>query len=280
MNRFVKLSCLALSAAMTMATGAPPTATAPATQPASAPAPKPITLKLPDGVEMKLVLIPPGKFMMGSTPSGGRSEKDERPQREVTITRPFYLGVTEVTQRQYQAVMGANPSQVKAPDNPVDAVSWDEANEFCKKLSAATGRKARIPTEAEWEYACRAGTTTLWTFGSDVKDLDAYAWHSGNAGGASHPVAGKKPNPWGLYDMYGNVCEWCFDYHGSYAKVPKVDPTGPAEGNHRILRGGSWANPPEFCRSPNRAGAGPESKRKSLGFRVVVEPADPPNPAP
>jgi len=199
------------------------------------------TLDLGEGVTMKLVRIRPGKFMMGSPDFEQGHEDHEGPQHEVTISKAFYMGVTEVTQDQYEAVMGKNPSHVKGPTNPVEVVSWDDAVLFCRKLSEKTGKTLRLPTEAEWEYACRAGTTTRFSFGDSESALGDYAWHKGNCGGKTQPVAQKKPNAWGLYDMHGNVKEWCADWLGSYPTGTSVDPQGAASGVHRVARGGDWS---------------------------------------
>jgi formylglycine-generating enzyme required for sulfatase activity len=136
--------------------------------------------------------------------------------------------------------MGTNPSKFKGATNPVEMVSWNEATEFCKKLSEKTGNSVRLPTEAEWEYACRAGTKTAFSFGDSPAALDDYAWHPRNSDAMSHPVGKKKPNAWGLYDMHGNVFEWCADWYGVYPEGPATDPSGPATGEKRVLRGGSW----------------------------------------
>ena len=170
---------------------------------------KELKLDLGDGVTMEFVYVKPGKFVMG-----GESEKDGRfecvevPKHEVQLTKGFYLGKHEVTQAQYQAIMGSNPSRsTKAPDCPVDTVSEADALKFCVTLTEQTGADARLPTEAEWEYASRAGRDTKWFFGNDSSKIGEYAWFKDNAGAKSHPVGQKKPNPWGFYDIYGNVCE-------------------------------------------------------------------------
>jgi len=197
-------------------------------------APRELKLKLGDGVTMELVYIKPGSFMMG-----GESKTDNRfdcvevPKHGVKLSKGFYLGKYEVTQAQYQAIMGSNPSRsIKASDCPVDNVTAQETLEFCAKLAEKTGRDVRLPTEAEWEYASRAGKNTKWFFGNDPTQLGQYAWFKDNAGGKSHPVGQKKPNPWGLYDIYGNVCERISDTYSRnyYSKSPKVDPTGPSQG--------------------------------------------------
>jgi formylglycine-generating enzyme required for sulfatase activity len=229
-----------------------------------------MTLDLGGKVTMKLVRIPAGKFMMGTPDDEPGRNGNEGPQHLVEISRSFYMGVYEVTQAQYEAVMGKNP-RFKAPDNPVDGMSGDDAAEFCKTLSKRTGKSIRLPSEAEWEYACRAGTTTAYSFGNDPGKAGDYAWFYANANGKTHPVGQKKPNPWGLYDMCGNVWEWCSDwYAGSYAKAKPVDPHGPDSGKEKVLRGGSyWKAPVEF-RSAYRGASPPHGPWEDRGFRVVV----------
>jgi formylglycine-generating enzyme required for sulfatase activity len=193
-----------------------------------------LTLDLGNGVKMELVYIKPGTFIMGGErTTDGRFECVEVPKHEVKLTKGFYLGKYEVTQAQYEAIMGSNPSRSnKGPDHPVANVSEQDAREFCEKLAEKTGQEARLPTEAEWEYAARAGKDTKWFFGDDPSALGDHAWFQDNAGGKSHPVGQKKPNPWGLYDIYGNVCERISDTYARdyYAQGPKVDPTGPSQG--------------------------------------------------
>ncbi len=220
---------------------------------------KELTLDLGKNVSMKLVLIPAGKFLMGSSKAEQakageeikrilKSDKspeelcaDEGPSREVTLTRPFYMGVHEVTQEQYEGVIGSNPSRFKGAKNPVDTVSWEDAVAFCQALSRKTGKTVRLPTEAQWEYACRAGSKTRFGFGDNDADLGNYAWFDQNSGRKTHSVGGKKPNAFGLYDTHGNVWEWCSDWYAeSYANAKTLDPTGPGSGPGRVLRGGSW----------------------------------------
>ncbi|MEZ6067125.1 MAG: SUMF1/EgtB/PvdO family nonheme iron enzyme [Planctomycetaceae bacterium] len=202
--------------------------------PTSGEAQRELTLDLGNGVKMELVYIKPGTFVMGGeSTTDGRFECVEVPKHEVTLTSGFYLGKYEVTQAQYEAIMGSNPSRsTKAPDCPVDNVGEEDARTFCDKLAELTGRDTRLPTEAEWEYASRAGTSTKWFFGDDAEQLGEYAWFADNAGRKSHPVGQKKPNPWGLYDIYGNVCERISDkYSRNYYSIsPKLDPTGPSPG--------------------------------------------------
>lgn len=234
--------------------------------------PRRIVLGLGKGAAMDLVLIPAGKFTMGSPENEAGRRADEGPQREVTISKAFYIGACEVTQEQYQAVIGKNPSRYSGAKNPVDQVSWDDSVEFCKKLSARTGKSVRLPTEAQWEYACRAGTKTRFSFGDVDADLDAYGWNGRASGGVSHPVAQKKPNAWGLYDMHGNLEEWCSDWYAdSYANAGNRDPQGPDSGTTRVLRGGVSGAPRDFCRSAGRRGRLPWPRLGNQGFRVVMD---------
>ncbi|MDA7492917.1 formylglycine-generating enzyme family protein, partial [bacterium] len=197
---------------------------------------------------------------------------------EVTLTKPFKMGVHEVTQAQYEQVMGVNPSKYKGADNPVDTVSWEDAVEFCRRLSElptekAAGNVYRLPTEAEWEYACRAGTTTRFSFGDDESELGDYAWFSGNGGNTIQPVGSKLPNAWGLYGMHGNVWEWCQDVHWYYPSGSVTDPSGAASGSHRVRRGGSWRCSAESCRSAHRSRYRPSDRNNYGGFRVSLSPS-------
>ena len=231
-----------------------------------------------NSIGMKLALIPPGEFMMGSPRSDGYAHDEEKPQHKIRITKPFYLGVYEVTQAEYEKVMGRNPSRTKGAANPVEQVTWDEAAEFCRKLSSKEGKTYRLPTEAEWEYACRAGTTTRYSFGDNPANLGQYAWHRRNSNYKTHPVGGKKPNGWGLYDMHGNVWEWCADWFDLqyYANSSQNDPQGPPEGSSRLYRGGSWfewradrLRSAYRCR-PDRFRRMPSYRNHELGFRVAL----------
>jgi formylglycine-generating enzyme required for sulfatase activity len=235
-----------------------------------------------NSVGMLLVPIPAGEFQMGSPASEARRQNDEI-QHVVKITKPFELGVYEVTQEQYEKVMGSKPSNFKGPQNPVERVSWNDAVEFCRKLSSLSEEKAsgyvyHLPTEAEWEYACRAGTQTAYSFGDSESELGDYAWYNKNSGRTTHPVGSKKPNAWGLYDMHGNVWERCQDWHGSYpnGSVTDYEPdrgmavTGAASaGSFRVSRGGSWINLSDYCRSARRNRYTPDRRSSILGFRVL-----------
>ena len=233
-----------------------------------------IVLQLGAGTKLKLALIRAGRFLMGSPVRETGRESIEGPQHMVTITKPFHMGVCEVTQEQYQAVMESNPSHSKGAHKPVERVSWEEAAAFCRKLSQKTGRMVRLPTEAEWEYACRAGSTTRFSFGHSDAKLGEFAWHSGNSGNETHPVGQKKPNAFGLFDMHGNVWEWCADWYGAgyYASSESTDPKGPSAGGERVHRGGSATFPSLVSRSAKRGWGPPTSRYNYCGFRVVVEP--------
>lgn len=224
------------------------------------------TIALGGGVEMEMVWCPRGSFLMGSS---HREEKrcDDETQHEVTLTKGFWMAKTEVTQAQWKSVMGNNPSKHKGDDLPVEVVSWEDAQVFCLKAGL------QLPTEAEWEYACRAGSTGPYA-GSGV--LDEMGWHPENSGGKTHPVGQKKPNAWGLYDMHGNVDEWCADWYDSryYAKSPLMDPKGPVSGSERVHRGGSWGKSYwwKSCRSACRDKDSPRDSDSfcgRIGFRPV-----------
>jgi formylglycine-generating enzyme required for sulfatase activity len=222
-----------------------------------------------DSIGMKFKLIPAGTFTMGD--AGGR---DNQTPHEVTLTKPFKMGVHEVTQAQYEQVMGVNPSEFKGANNPVENVSWEDAVEFCRKLSELPAEKAagnvyRLPTEAEWEFACRAGTTTKFSFGDDDSELGDYDWYRDNSGRTPHPVGGKQPNAWGLYDMHGNVYEWCQDWYGDYPSGSVTDPSGATSSSLRVLRGGGWDGTAGDCRSARRGRILPSFRSDGLGFRVV-----------
>ena len=219
---------------------------------------------------MEFVLIPAGTFVMGSNDGND----DEKPMRQVTISQPFYLGKYQVTQAQWEAVMGNNPSDLQGDANlPVEYILWQDAQDFIKKLNDRAGSDIyRLPTEAEWEYAARAGTTTAYSFGDDPGLLDQHGWHTGNSDGKTHPVGQLKPNPWGLYDMHGNVWEWVADWVETYPSALQTDPRGPQNGVYRVARGGSVFSSPEALRSAIRDGVEPERRFADLGFRCVRVP--------
>jgi formylglycine-generating enzyme required for sulfatase activity len=233
-----------------------------------------IAIGLAGGVTLELVLIPAGEFRMGSPE--GQGEENERPQHQVRITKPFYLGKYPVTQEQWQAVMNSNPSDFKGPKNPVENVSWDDCQVFLSKLSeksAAGGGKFQLPSEAQWEYACRAGSTTPYCFGDEESGLGEYAWYGENSGSKTHRVGEKKPNAFGLYDLHGNVWEWCQDCC-DYAQSVTDDPTGPPGHSLRVYRGGHWGDPAKICRSAKRILSEPAIRGNYLGLRVCLVLAD------
>ena len=219
----------------------------------------------------------PVSFAMGSA-NGPDSEK---PVHTVTFKYSFRLNKYEVTQELYEAIMGKNPSQWKGPRNSVEMVSWPEANEFCSKLTTelrerkllAADETIRLPSEAEWEYACRAGTKTAYSFGDDVKDLGAFAWFTGNAKGNDPPVGAKKPNPWNLYDMHGYVWEWTLDaWQPSYEGAPADGSARDAkDAKERVGRGGAWTSKSEECRSAARGHWPIDTRQADIGFRCVLE---------
>jgi formylglycine-generating enzyme required for sulfatase activity len=193
----------------------------------------------------------------------------------VTISKPFYLGKYEVTQEQWEAVMGNNPSEFEGRSNPVEQVSWNGAQVFIRRLNQREGHnRYRLPTEAEWEYAARAGTTSIYAFGDDTDILGQYAWFDDNSGGKTHPVGQKRSNGWGLYDMHGNVWEWVHDwYSDEYSSGrPSSDPRGPTSGTRRVVRGGSWNSWARSCRSAGRASGTPGYCGVSVGFRLAFSP--------
>jgi formylglycine-generating enzyme required for sulfatase activity len=193
------------------------------------------------------------------------------------LTQPFYLGRYEVTQQQYEQIMEVSFSRIHGRDLPVDQVTWDEAQEFCKKASEKAGLAVRLPTEAQWEHGCRAGTKTTYYTGDTKRDLDRAGWYYLNSESKPHPVGQKTPNVWGVYDMHGNVAEWCSDWYADYGAAGATDPQGPSTGRSRVLRGGSWYDDPVRSRSAVRNGAAPDGRNMYVGFRVA---ADVPSKAP
>ena len=244
-----------------------------------------------NSIGMKLVLILPGSFRMGS-PEEEKGREHWETQHQVAISNWYYLGACEVTQDEYEKLTGKRPSayrgsqksfgqvgeRFRGAKNPVNQISWEDAISFCKKLSdlpeeKTAGREYRLPTEAEWEYACRAGSKTAYSFGDSVKELPEYAWFGDDSEG-THPVGQKKPNKWGLYDMHGNVFEFCQDWfdngNGDYPSVLATDPQGPSTGSTRIDRGGCWRCDAADCRSARRVSAASTFLNEYYGFRVAV----------
>ena len=243
--------------------------------------PKRIVEDLGNGINLEMVYIPAGEFMMGTNDEeidrlckkqSWDGFKREAPQHQVKL-KEFYVGKYQITQTQYQAIMGVNLSYFKGANNPVERVSWNMAQEFCQKLSAKTGKTYRLPSESQWEYACRAGSNGKLCFGDDESQLEDYAWY-GDLGGETHPVGQKKPNVWGLYDMHGNVWEWCQDdFVDNYKNTPR---DGNVHKNssmyYVVLRGGAWNSNLYECRSAYRYFFEPQACIfKIIGFRVVCE---------
>jgi formylglycine-generating enzyme required for sulfatase activity len=230
--------------------------------------------ELTNSVGMKFRLIQPGTFMMGSPESELGRYSDEG-QHQVTLTKQYYMGNYPVTQSEYARIMGSNPSQFKGDCHPVEQVSWEDATEFLKKLNGLSeertaGRFYRLPTESEWEYACRAGSSRAYCFGEDEARLGEYAWYGKNSGNKTHPVGQKKPNAWGLYDMHGNVWECCSDWFGEYPSGAVTDPTGASTGSSRVRRGGGWNFGAANCRSASRYWYDPSIRDDERGFRLAL----------
>ncbi len=263
---------------------AAPASTAGKTSPSNLPTnSKETSVELGGGVKLEMVLIPAGEFLMGSPASDKDAAADEKPQHRVRITKPFYIGKYLVTNRQWEVLMGGNPGGGGRPTNPVMWQNWDDCQQFIDKLNAKSGEeggKFQLPTEAQWEYACRAGSTTRYFFGDDASRLGEYAWSTTNSAGEPHPVGEKKPNAWGLYDMHGYVWQWCQDWYDTgyyyYANSPADNPAGPPGGSNRVFRGGAWCDLADRCRSANRGSHAPSGATTSrasawLEFRRTSE---------
>lgn len=226
------------------------------------------------GVSFDMVRVEAGSFVMGCTSEQGDDcTDDEFPYHRVTISRDYYIGVFEVTQELWEAVMGYNPSSFKGYDKPVENVNWNDCHEFCEELSRMTGRRFRLPTEAEWEYAARGGkksTSAKWSGSSSATKV---AWYRSNSNDQTHPVGRLYPNELGLFDMSGNVWEWCEDKYSDYSSSIAIDPVESYSGYYRVLRGGSWYNIPDRCRVSERGYATPDKHRTSMGYglRVVLQ---------
>ena len=238
---------------------------------------KELVIDLSGGIKMEFIPIPPGTFQMGS-PNSEKGHSDEERLHEVRLSKPFYMSKYPITQEQYEIITGSNPSNFPGARNPVEKVSYSDAQAFCIKLNEKSQVKSKfpagfvvqLPTEAQWEYACRAGTKTSYFSGESETDLNSFAWFNTNSEGKTHPVGEKKTNAWGLYDMNGNVFCWCRDWMAPYPSGAQVDPQGPANGKNRVLRGGSWYWDTGWCRSAHRNQNEPGVRGIDYGFRVVI----------
>lgn len=223
-----------------------------------------------NGIKYNMVWVDGGTFRMGATSEQGSDANDrERPVHSVTLSG-YYIGKTEVTQALWKAVMGSNPSEFKGDNRPVESVSWDDCQAFIRKLNALTGQNFRLPTEAEWEFACRGGNNSRGYKYSGSNYIDNVAWHDGNFGDKTHPVATKSPNELGIYDMSGNVWEWCADWYGDYSSGRQTNPKGPYDGSYRVCRGGGWINYARYCRSSFRNDDFPAARLYGLGLRLAL----------
>ena len=220
--------------------------------------------------EIEMVLVEGGTFTMGATPEQGSDAYDnEKPAHKVTLDS-FYIGKFPVTQRLWKAVMGSNPSDSKGDNLPVESVNWDDVQEFLRKLNSNTGKNYRLPTEAEWEYAARGGNKSQGYKYAGSNDPDLVAWHDGNSGKTTHEVGPRFTNELGIYDMSGNVWEWCQDWSGSYSSSPQTNPKGPNSGSRRVNRGGSWFSSARGCRVSYRDFRTPGARDNCLGFRLAL----------
>ena len=224
-------------------------------------------------INMMMVYVEGGTFQMGATSEQGSSDpdSDEKPVHYVTLDS-YYIAETEVAQAQWRAVMGTNPSYFTGDDRPVECVSWNDAQEFCRRLSELTGKTYTLPTEAQWEYAARGGNKSKGYKYSGSNTIGDVAWYESNSSSTTHSVKQKQPNELGLYDMSGNVWEWCSDWYDSYSSFSQTNPTGPSSGSDRVLRGGGWYDVARICRVSNRGSNYPSSRLSCNGFRVVCFP--------
>ena len=223
------------------------------------------TINLPGGAKMDMIWCAPGKFMMGS-PKAEIGRFDDEPLHEVTLTKGFWLGKYEVTQAQWQSVMGLNPSRFKGPNMPVENVAWEDCQIFINKVNSVLGGAARFPTEAEWEYACRAGSNAPVSGSGKLSEM---AWYDENSDSHTHEVGANLPNAWGFYDMHGNVLEWCSDWFSQHHGMKSVNPKGPPNGSFKILRGGCWFFYANDCRSAYRLKRDPCIRNSIYGFRLA-----------
>jgi formylglycine-generating enzyme required for sulfatase activity len=225
-----------------------------------------------NSIGMEFVLVPEGSFRMGGDKKLEQAEDHENPRHIVKFSKAFYMGKYEVTQLQWSEIMNNNPSKFIDDLRPVEHVSWNDVQVFIQKLNTKEEtNKYRLPTEAEWEYSARAGSQSSYTFGSDTNILSQYAWYRNNSGGKTHPVGQLKPNAWGLYDMHGNVHEWCQDWFDRkyYSQSPSNDPLGPSTGLAKALRGGDWGSEDWYCRCASRSLSSLDRRSDRLGFRLV-----------
>jgi formylglycine-generating enzyme required for sulfatase activity len=218
-------------------------------------------------LEVTLVWVPPGEFTMGSPVDEEGHARNEEPQRRVHISKGFYLGRYQITRTQYQELMGDMPGR-EGHTLPVCQITYADALEFCQRLSTASDMEMRLPTEAQWEYACRAGTQTCYYSGQSEADLARVGWSSENSEGKAHPVGQKQPNAWGLYDMHGNVWEYCADFIDDYATMSDTDPVGRVTPHHGAMRGGGWMHGPEQCRAATRLIS--NDMFGGAGFRIAL----------
>ena len=222
-----------------------------------------------NGVSFKMIAVKGGTFTMGATSEQTGAESDESPTHSVTLS-DYYIGETEVTQELWNAAMGSNPSYFTGNmQRPVEQVSWDDCQTFISKLNQLTGETFRLPTEAQWEYAARGGNQAQGRLYSGSNTIDNVAWYGSNSSSTTHPVKTKAPNELGIYDMSGNVWEWCSDCYGSYSSAAQTDPTGPSKGSHRVIRGGSWCEYTTDCRVANRDGYTPTHTNSDQGLRLA-----------
>ena len=223
-----------------------------------------------NGVRYEMMMVYAGTFTMGATSEMKDPYDEEKPAHKVTLTNNYYLGKTEVTQALWKAVMGSNPSYFKGDNKPVEEVSWDDCQKFISKLNAATGKHFRLPTEAEWEFAARGGNNSRHYQYSGSNTLNDVGWYTDNSSNTTHDVASKQANELGLYDMSGNVWEWCSDWYGSYSSNTQYDPAGPTSGSYRVYRGGSWIDRAGLCRSSRRFNFTPGGLGLNLGLRLAL----------
>ena len=229
-----------------------------------------ISIPVKDGISIDMVRVEAGTFTMGATAEMEDPYDDEKPTHQVTLTNDYYIGKYEVTQALWKAVMGKKPSKFKGDNLPVENVSWDDCQEFISQLNRITGKTFRLPTEAEWEYAARGGKKSRGYQYSGSNDISDVAWYDGNSGNKTHAVGSKQANELGIYDMSGNVWEWCQDWHGSYSSSSQTNPTGVKSGSYRVIRGEGWFNGASICRSSYRDGRLPYASSRDQGLRLVL----------